>query len=124
MQFPACLRRERWSLRSNHDDEHELERPPLRTSSNGWPAHPRRVEVRRRESRGSVSSRAGTETMSVQRAIAVGLARRRPAWRGAVAFFALPLAPYWAFREQMPLRAFLWFAAACPDVVTRGLFRG
>jgi hypothetical protein len=56
-------------------------------------------------------------------AIAVGLARRLPRWRGALAFFAPPLAPYWAFRSQMPVRALLWIGAACAYVAMRALFR-
>ncbi len=43
--------------------------------------------------------------------IAFALARHRPRWRGLVAFVVPPLAPYWAWREQMRTRAALWIGA-------------
>lgn len=44
-------------------------------------------------------------------AITYGLARRQPRWRAAVAFVVAPLAPYWAWREQMKVRAWIWTGA-------------
>lgn len=44
-------------------------------------------------------------------AIAFGLLRRRPRWRAVVALALPPLAPYWAWREQMRTRAALWVGA-------------
>jgi len=43
--------------------------------------------------------------------LVLGLARRRPRWRAALSFFVVPLAPYWAIREGMILRAILWIGA-------------
>ncbi len=48
---------------------------------------------------------------TVHVAITFGLAVRRPRWRALVAFFVPPLAPYWAWRENMTKRAWLWIAA-------------
>jgi hypothetical protein len=42
----------------------------------------------------------------------VGLARRGPRWRGLVALFAVPLAPYWALREGLWFRAAAWLGGA------------
>jgi len=44
-------------------------------------------------------------------AITIGLARRAPRWRAPVAFLVLPLAPYWAWRGQMKVRAGIWAGA-------------
>ena len=44
-------------------------------------------------------------------AIAFGLARRAPRWRAPVAFLVVPLAPYWAWRGQMKVRAWIWAGA-------------
>ena len=44
-------------------------------------------------------------------AIAYGLAVRPPRWRAGVALLAAPLAPYWAWREHMRIRAAMWSAA-------------
>ncbi len=44
--------------------------------------------------------------------IALGLARRPPRWRAWVAFFAVPLAPWWGWRERMRVRGLLWIVAA------------
>jgi hypothetical protein len=54
-------------------------------------------------------------------AIALGLARRRPSWRAWVAFFAVPLAPWWAWRERMRARGVLWVIAAIGYCVALGL---
>jgi hypothetical protein len=37
-----------------------------------------------------------------------GLARRTPRWRALVAFAVPPLAPYFAWREHMRTRVWLW----------------
>jgi hypothetical protein len=57
-------------------------------------------------------------------AIAVGLLRLHPRWRGPVAFFVPPLAPYWALRNRMPARAIVWLAAVAGYLLVRVLFRG
>jgi hypothetical protein len=44
--------------------------------------------------------------------IAFGLSRRAPWWRAPVAFVVVPLAPYWALRARMRVRAALWGVAA------------
>lgn len=44
-------------------------------------------------------------------AITWGLAFRTPRWRAPVAFVAAPLAPFWAWRERMRIRACVWLAA-------------
>ncbi len=44
-------------------------------------------------------------------AITFGLAMRRPRWRAPLAFFVAPLAPYWAWREHMRVRAGVWTGA-------------
>ncbi|MDB4997208.1 MAG: hypothetical protein JWM74_4640 [Myxococcaceae bacterium] len=41
-----------------------------------------------------------------------GLAMRTPRWRAIVAFFVVPLAPYWALRDRMRVRAALWVLGA------------
>jgi hypothetical protein len=43
--------------------------------------------------------------------IAAGLMRRRPRWHAPLAFVVAPLAPYYAVREHMRLRAFAWIGA-------------
>jgi hypothetical protein len=37
-----------------------------------------------------------------------GLAWQRPKWRAAAALLVLPLAPWWAWRARMHLRALAW----------------
>ena len=44
-------------------------------------------------------------------AIVAGLARRAPRWRAAAAVLVPVLAPAFAFRERMRVRATLWCAA-------------
>jgi hypothetical protein len=44
-------------------------------------------------------------------AITYGLVKRAPRWRAPVAFFVVPLAPYWAWREKMKVRAGIWTGA-------------
>ncbi|MBX3263472.1 MAG: hypothetical protein KIS78_31140 [Labilithrix sp.] len=41
-------------------------------------------------------------------ALALGLAKRQPRWRGAVALVVPPLAPYWGWQEHMRKRVALW----------------
>lgn len=41
-----------------------------------------------------------------------GLAKRTPRWRALVAFLVVPLAPYWALRDGMRVRAALWVLGA------------
>lgn len=45
-------------------------------------------------------------------AITIGLARRMQRRRALVAFFAFPLAPWWAWREKMRMHGILWVGAA------------
>jgi hypothetical protein len=44
-------------------------------------------------------------------ALVVGLFRREPRWRGAVALVVPPLAPYWGWPLGMRARAWLWLGA-------------
>ncbi|MFO0737102.1 MAG: hypothetical protein U0270_14535 [Labilithrix sp.] len=46
--------------------------------------------------------------VTVHVTIVFGLAKKLPRWRAPVAFFVPVLAPYWAFREHMRVRAGLW----------------
>lgn len=41
-------------------------------------------------------------------AIAVGLVAKTPRWRALVALVVAPLAPYWAWRDHMRVRAGIW----------------
>jgi hypothetical protein len=50
-------------------------------------------------------------------AITYGLAFRRPRWRALAAFLFAPLAPFWAWREHMRIRAGIWAAALVLYVV-------
>jgi hypothetical protein len=50
-------------------------------------------------------------------AITYGLAWRAPRWRAPIAFFVVPLAPYWAWRERMKVRAGIWTGALVLYVV-------
>jgi hypothetical protein len=45
-------------------------------------------------------------------AIVAGLARRPPRWRAAVAAVVAPLAPFWAARSGMHVRAVVWLMSA------------
>ena len=56
-------------------------------------------------------------------AIAVGLVRQSPRWRGPVAFLVAPLAPYWAFQSGMRGRGGVWLVAVIGYVVLRALYR-
>jgi hypothetical protein len=59
--------------------------------------------------------------ITVHVAIAFGLAKRPPRWRALVAFFVFVLAPYWAWREHMRVRTFLWLGGALLYVVMLAL---
>ncbi len=50
--------------------------------------------------------------VTVHVALALGLARRDPRWRALVAFFVVPLAPIWGWRERMRVRGVLWLLSA------------
>ena len=52
-------------------------------------------------------------------AIAIGLAGRAPRWRALVALLFAPLAPYWAWKERMRVRAGLWAAGLVVYVAAR-----
>jgi hypothetical protein len=52
-------------------------------------------------------------------AIAVGLVAKTPRWRAPVALVFAPLAPYWAWREHMRVRAGIWAAGFVIYVVAR-----
>lgn len=44
-------------------------------------------------------------------ALAFGLTLARPRWRGPLAFFVPPLAPYWGMEAGMKRRAGIWVTA-------------
>ena len=52
-------------------------------------------------------------------AIAVGLLGRRPRWRAPVALVFAPIAPYWAWKERMRVRAGVWTAGLVVYVIAR-----
>jgi hypothetical protein len=52
-------------------------------------------------------------------AIAVGLVSKPPKWRAPIALVVAPLAPYWAWREHMLVRAGLWAAGLVVYVIAR-----
>jgi hypothetical protein len=49
--------------------------------------------------------------------ITFGLARRAPRWRALVGVVFPPVAPYWAWKEHMRLRAGLWAVGVAVYVV-------
>ena len=49
--------------------------------------------------------------VTVHVAIVFGLAQKQPRWRAVAAFFVPPLAPYWAFRDGMAVRAAIWIGS-------------
>jgi hypothetical protein len=53
--------------------------------------------------------------------VALGLASRRPRWRAVVGFLLVPLGPYWAWREHMRRRVWLWGAGLCVYAIALGL---
>ncbi len=57
--------------------------------------------------------------VSAHCAIAYGLAKRPPRARALVAFVVAPLAPYWALRERMWVRAGIWIVGVVVYVVAR-----
>jgi hypothetical protein len=57
--------------------------------------------------------------VTVHVTIAFGLLRRRPRWHGLVAFVVAPLAPYFAWRERMRVRATIWAVALIAYAATR-----
>lgn len=52
-------------------------------------------------------------------AIVVGLVAKTPRWRALVALVFAPLAPYWAWREHMRVRAGIWAVGVVVYVVAR-----
>lgn len=56
-------------------------------------------------------------------AIVYGLAVRPPRWRAAAALLVSPLGVYWAWREQMRIRAGIWGAALALYVVASVIAR-
>jgi hypothetical protein len=52
-------------------------------------------------------------------AIVWGLTSRAPRWRAPVALFVAPLAPYWAVRERMYLRAAAWLVGVVAYLAIR-----
>ncbi len=58
-------------------------------------------------------------TVTAHVTILVGLARRPPRWRAAAALMVPPLAPYFALRERMRVRAALWIVAAVVYLLAR-----
>ncbi len=50
-----------------------------------------------------------------------GLVRHHPRWRAPIGFFVPPLAPFWAWREGMRVRAIVWVVALVGYVVARVL---
>ena len=57
-------------------------------------------------------------------AIAFGLSRVHPRWRGLVALVVPPIAPYWALRNRMPVRAIVWVAGVAGYLLVRAIYRG
>jgi hypothetical protein len=50
--------------------------------------------------------------VTVHCTIVFGLFRLSPRWRALAALFVVPLAPYWALRERMGVRAWIWLVSA------------
>ncbi len=59
--------------------------------------------------------------VAIHVAITLGLLSRPPRWRALVGFVVPVLGVYWAFRERMTKRAWLWIAAAAVYVVSLAL---
>ena len=53
--------------------------------------------------------------------IVLSLARRPPRLRALAALAVAPLAPYWALREKMPLRAAAWGVGTVGYVCARAM---
>lgn len=62
--------------------------------------------------------------VTVHVTLAIGLTRRDPRWRGLVAFFVAPLAPWWGWQERMRVRGVLWIVSAVVYGVSLGLSLG
>lgn len=56
-------------------------------------------------------------------AITYGLVSRAPRWRAPIAFVVIPLAPYWAWRERMRVRAGIWAGALVVYAVATAMAR-
>ena len=50
--------------------------------------------------------------------LVIGLLRREPRWRGLVAFFVPPLAPYWGYEARLRKRVTLWIATLAVYLVS------
>jgi hypothetical protein len=61
--------------------------------------------------------------VTVHVTIAAGLLVRSPRWRAPVALVVAPLAPYYAVRARMPVRAATWIGALVVYVVARVIAR-
>jgi hypothetical protein len=59
--------------------------------------------------------------VTVHLAIVLGLLGRAPRWRSLVALVVAPLAPYWAFRAGMYVRAVAWVVSGVAYAVARVL---
>jgi hypothetical protein len=57
--------------------------------------------------------------VTVHLAIACGLLLRKPRWRAPLALVIVPLAPYWAWREHMRVRAAFWAGTVLVYVAAR-----
>lgn len=53
--------------------------------------------------------------------IVAGLVARLPRWRAPLALFVPPLAPYWALRERMRVRAWVWVACVVVYAAARAM---
>jgi hypothetical protein len=54
-------------------------------------------------------------------AIVAGLLRQPPRWRSVAALVIAPLAPYWAIRDRMYVRAVAWLVGAVAYAIARRL---
>jgi hypothetical protein len=57
--------------------------------------------------------------LTVHIALAVGLTLNHPRWRGPLALFVPPLAPYWGMEAGMKRRAALWVIAVSAYALAR-----
>jgi hypothetical protein len=57
--------------------------------------------------------------VTVHVALAVGLLRRPPRWRGVVAFFVAPVAPFLGFAAKLRVRSVMWLAFAIAYALLR-----
>ena len=63
-------------------------------------------------------------TLTTHVTIAIGLLWRKPRWRALVALLVAPLAPYWAWKERMRVRAVVWVLGVAGYVVARVIEKG